>query len=77
MRRALVAAAVSAATVLAGCGGSRGGEAQPSAAQTSVSAVPDDVPEALQFSAPLVGGGELDAGTLAGKPVVFWFWSPF
>jgi hypothetical protein len=33
-------------------------------------------PAALQFSAPLVGGGELDASTLAGKPTVFWFWAP-
>lgn len=33
-------------------------------------------PAALQFSAPLVGGGELDASSLAGKPTVFWFWAP-
>jgi hypothetical protein len=36
----------------------------------------DAAPAALQFSAPLVGGGELDASTLAGKPTVFWFWAP-
>jgi hypothetical protein len=34
------------------------------------------VPQALQFSAPLVGGGEIDAATLADKPTVFWFWAP-
>lgn len=34
------------------------------------------VPAALQFTAPLVGGGELDAAALAGKPTVFWFWAP-
>jgi hypothetical protein len=34
------------------------------------------VPAALQFTAPLVGGGTLDASTLAGKPSVFWFWAP-
>ena len=34
------------------------------------------VPTALQFSAPLVGGGELDVSTLAGKPTIFWFWAP-
>ena len=39
-------------------------------------AEPATVPAALQFSAPLVGGGEIDAGTLAGKPTVFWFWAP-
>jgi hypothetical protein len=34
-------------------------------------------PAALQFSAPLVGGGEF-AGPeqAAGKPVAFWFWAP-
>jgi hypothetical protein len=35
------------------------------------------VPEALQFRAPLVGGGEIDMSTLAGKPVVLWFWAPY
>ena len=34
------------------------------------------VPALLQFSAPLVGGGSLDAATLANKPTAFWFWSP-
>lgn len=34
------------------------------------------VPALLQFSAPLVGGGNIDAANLAGKPTVFWFWSP-
>ena len=33
-------------------------------------------PASLQFTAPLVGGGELDAATLAGKPTLFWFWAP-
>jgi hypothetical protein len=41
--------------------------------------VADDVataPASLQFTAPLVGGGEIDAATLAGKPTLFWFWAP-
>ncbi len=42
----------------------------------SDTAEPVVVPAALQFSAPLVGGGELDVATLAGKPTVFWFWAP-
>jgi hypothetical protein len=33
-------------------------------------------PSALAFAAPLVGGGTLDARTLADKPTVFWFWAP-
>jgi len=35
------------------------------------------VPEALQFTAPLVGGGEIDLASLAGKPVILWFWAPW
>ncbi len=34
------------------------------------------VPEALQFRAPVVGGGELDMSTFAGQTVAFWFWAP-
>jgi hypothetical protein len=35
------------------------------------------VPAALQFSAPLVGGGEIELGELAGRPVLLWFWAPW
>ena len=34
------------------------------------------VPEALQFTAPLVGGGTFDGAAVTGKPTVFWFWAP-
>lgn len=34
------------------------------------------VPAALQFRAPLVGGGEFDGNAAAGRPVAFWFWAP-
>ncbi len=34
------------------------------------------VPDVLAFTAPLVGGGELDAAALADKPTAFWFWAP-
>jgi hypothetical protein len=43
---------------------------------TTAAPAPVEAPEALQFTAPLVGGGELDAVTLADKPTVFWFWAP-
>lgn len=36
----------------------------------------DDAPEILRFTGPLVGGGELEAAGLAGKPTAFWFWAP-
>ena len=39
----------------------------PSGAQATI-AQDTDVPEALRFRAPLVGGGEIDMSTLAGMP---------
>ncbi len=35
------------------------------------------VPAALQLTAPLVGGGEIELGELAGRPVLLWFWAPW
>ena len=35
-----------------------------------------EAPEALQFSARLVGGGELDLRQYAGTTVALWFWAP-
>jgi len=49
----------------------------PTANATTVTSVHPSVPDALRFRAPLVGGGEIDVSTLAGKPVVFWFWAPY
>ena len=46
------------------------------AASDGSSAPAGDAPEILQFTSPLVGGGELDAAELSGKPTAFWFWSP-
>lgn len=34
-------------------------------------------PEILRFSAPLVGGGELDLAAFGDRPVLLWFWAPF
>jgi hypothetical protein len=53
----------------------------PTTASTSpdaeaTTATPVAVPEALQFTAPLVGGGEFTGADYAGKPTVFWFWAP-
>jgi hypothetical protein len=57
----------------------------PGAVPTQVPGEPSDettpsgaaVPAALQFSAPLVGGGEIELGALAGRPVLLWFWAPW
>ncbi|MEQ4719567.1 redoxin domain-containing protein [Nonomuraea sp. B19D2] len=35
------------------------------------------VPEALRFTATTLGGQQFDGASLAGKPVVFWFWAPW
>lgn len=40
------------------------------------SAAAADVPEALQFEAPLVGGGTIDFREYAGTTVALWFWAP-
>ena len=54
------------------------GNPAPSAAATEAPAsdTPAAVQAALQFTAPLVGGGEFDGAELAAKPTVFWFWAP-
>jgi hypothetical protein len=65
------------AAVFAGCAGGPSEEAELATAATDPVSTTSGVPDALGFSAPLLGGGELDARNLAGRPVVFWFWSPF
>ena len=34
------------------------------------------VPELLQFTAPLLGGGEFIGADRAGRATAFWFWAP-
>jgi hypothetical protein len=43
---------------------------------TAATSAPVAVPELLQFTAPLVGGGEFTGADYADKPTVFWFWAP-
>ncbi len=83
---------VIAAALLTACGGNDSDVASPvdaiapvptaapapsqtDAAQTA--GTPANVPEALKFSAPLVGGGDIELSTLAGRPVLLWFWAPW
>jgi thiol-disulfide isomerase/thioredoxin len=35
------------------------------------------VPESLRFTATTVGGESFDGATLAGRPVLLWFWAPW
>lgn len=81
-RRALP---VIAATLLVACGGA----GEPDAATVTEPPAPvvttdgdsgpgaAAVPAALRFTAPLVGGGEIELGELAGRPVLLWFWAPW
>jgi thiol-disulfide isomerase/thioredoxin len=41
------------------------------------SEAPKEVPATLQFRGTKVDGGDFDGGTLAGKPVLLWFWAPW
>jgi peroxiredoxin len=82
-------AAATAAFLLAGCGGdatpgSAAGDPAVTAgstlpASTAPAATPTDgavtVPQALTFTTQTVDGKPFDAATLAGKPVVLWFWA--
>ena len=39
--------------------------------------IAEQAPEALRFTASLVGGGEVDLAGYAGRPVLLWFWAPY
>jgi hypothetical protein len=55
-----------------------GSQADPTApAASAADEAPALVPEALQFTAPLLGGGDIELTTLAGRPVLLWFWAPW
>lgn len=80
-RRSLRLAAVACVAGLAGvaCGGASGGDEQSASVESSVGSTVTGtatVPASLQFTAPLIGGGEIVGDELAGKPTAFWFWSP-
>jgi hypothetical protein len=68
--------AVLAVAVLAGCGGQGDGGSSTDGSSAAQGDGAATAPEVLRFSAPIVGGGELDGTALAGRPVAFWFWAP-
>jgi len=75
MRR--VAVVLLSAALLGACGPDPAtGSAGLPGASTPVGSAGAVAPEVLRFTAPLVGGGTLDASTLADRPTVFWFWAP-
>jgi predicted small secreted protein len=52
------------------------GDPQVTGAPAATSTEPDASTDLLGFTAPLVGGSDLNAASFAGKPVAFWFWAP-
>ena len=82
IRYALALLGIAVASV-AGCGGGDVASVTSSAAASSspseavASSAAAAVPAELDFTAKTVGGQEFSGQTLAGKPVVFWFWAPW
>lgn len=79
----IVAAAIVLSAGVAGCAESGTGSTGPTESATgstgpraSGSETDAAAPAALQFAAPLVGGGKFDGADVAGSPVVLWFWAP-
>ena len=85
----LVVAVVAATAVFSACGdgagsdgdlsatsdaGSAGGPGATASSATSEAADPAGL---LSFEAPMVQGGSLDLGSLAGEDLALWFWAPW
>jgi hypothetical protein len=69
MRRSLAALALVA--LATSC--SSGDDASPATSATTTTAAASP----LAFTAPTVGGGELDLADYAGRDVALWFWAPY
>ena len=65
----------------AGCASGGGGAgtatSAPAATSASVTSTAVAAPTQLDFVAKTVGGQEFSGSELAGKPAVFWFWTPW
>lgn len=61
---------------LAACGSTQDGVTPALSSASSSAGIDDNVPDALQFTAELVGGGTFSGPSIAGQPVVMWFWAP-
>lgn len=81
---AFVSAAALIGVACAGADSGGGDDVAPAATAAPADEAEDSAPDAgssavpasLQFTAPLIGGGEIVGDELAGKPTAFWFWSP-
>jgi thiol-disulfide isomerase/thioredoxin len=80
----LVAAPIAVGALAAGCVQPATGVARTAALPRSASVTasapagpPAVVPAALTFTATTLDGKAFDAATLAGRPVILWFWAPW
>ncbi|GAB3860913.1 hypothetical protein GCM10029963_64600 [Micromonospora andamanensis] len=80
----VTAALLAAVLATAGCGTGPNAEAAPQAGGPASAASPSagpaspvPVPDTLRFSGTTLDGAAFDAATLAGRPVVLWFWAPW
>jgi thiol-disulfide isomerase/thioredoxin len=92
MRARLVLVCGLLAAALTGCSGGAGQQAPPAAPEAAAApaspappavsaggstAAAATVPATLAFTGTTVDGRRFDAATLAGRPVVLWFWAPW
>lgn len=80
LRRGLVAAVSVALLAVTGCSADAPEQAAGPAApapEATDAASPAASSTALEFAGPTVDGATFDAESLAGSPVVVWFWAPF
>jgi thiol-disulfide isomerase/thioredoxin len=76
VKRARSTAVLMAIVLLTGaCAAGSTDEAPASSSDTA--AGPSIAAEPLAFTAPTLAGAELDVSSLAGEPVVLWFWAPW
>ena len=71
------AVAVLAAAVLLTGACTAGSGQQDRDTATGLARADQGAEQPLDFAAPTLAGPELDASTLAGQPVVLWFWAPW
>ncbi|MFI0406744.1 redoxin domain-containing protein [Actinomadura sp. 3N508] len=84
MKKAL-AIVIGAVSLIAGCGGGGDGTAAVEPADTasrspaaqSPGGAGQEAPRTLRFTGETLDGKAFDGTSLAGKPVVFWFWAPW
>jgi thiol-disulfide isomerase/thioredoxin len=68
---------VTFAALLAACGGTSGSTGDRGSRDASAPRGKDAKGAPVQFTAPLLGGGEFTSASLAGKDTVLWFWAPW